>query len=70
MTKAKLERLYVSMRLLDLEDKQGWSADEYKMLNFVTSKVFSDICMKYHPNEIPSEVTKYLMMKYLPKEQR
>lgn len=68
MTKVKLERLYVSMRLLDLEDKQGWSADEYKMLNLVTSKLFSDICMKYHLNETHSEVTKYLMMKYLPKE--
>lgn len=70
MTKAKLEKLYVMMKLLDLEDKQGWTADEYKMLNIVTARVFTDICNKHHPNESPYEVKDYLFEKYLPKEKK
>ena len=70
MTKAKLEKLYVMMRLLDLEDKQGWTADEYKMLNIVTSRVFKDVFTKYHSTEEPREVMNYLMNTYLPKEKK
>lgn len=70
MTKAKLEKLYVMMRLLDLEDKHEWTADEYKMLNIVTSRVFRDIFTKYYSSEEPLDVRNYLMEKYLPKGKR
>lgn len=70
MTKARLEKLYVMLWELNTDDKPNWTADEYKMLNHITSKVFADIRQQYYKNQDYEEVKKNLLFKYLPKEKK
>lgn len=70
MTKARLEKLYVMLWEFNTDDKPNWTADEYKMLNHITSKVFADIRQQYYKNQDYEEVKKNLLFKYLPKEKK